>query len=90
MPATTMTMREHKTLENRLRRKAKAMGFLLRRSRTRDRWADDYGLYVLVDDCRGNRFPGARAPYAAFERGEGKSLIGIAEELRQLEHLGRY
>jgi hypothetical protein len=77
-------MSEHKTLENRVRREAKREGFLLRRSRTRDSWADDYGMYVLVDNSAGNRRPGARAPYSAFERGEGTTLDGIADELRLL------
>ena len=78
-----------KLIENYLRWKAKAMGYLLRRSRSRDPdHRDDYvdsHLYMLVDDCRGNRFPFARAPYAAFGRGEGKPLKEIAEELGQLE-----
>ena len=79
-----------KFIENYLRRKAKAMGYLLRRSHSRDPWAEEYldnYLYVLVDDCRRNRFPFARFPAAAFERGEGKPLKEIAEELGQLERL---
>src|SRR3954469_12842269 len=39
----------------RLRRMAARQGLILVKSRRRDRWADDYGLYVLVDDCAGNR-----------------------------------
>ena len=50
----------------------KREGFLLRKSRRRDRTADDYGLYVLVGDSRGNRLPGAQPPVLpAFARGEG-------------------
>jgi hypothetical protein len=76
-----MTQREHKTLENRLRREARRKGFLLRRNRTRDRWADNYGMYVLIGDSAGNRYPGAAAAPNAFWRGEGDTLDGIAQEL---------
>jgi hypothetical protein len=37
-----------KSVEDRLRREAKRKGYLLRKSRTRDRRADHYGLYVLL------------------------------------------
>ena len=77
-----MTDSEHKVLENRLRREAKRKGLLLRRSRSRDRWADDYGLYVLVGDCAGNRRPGAQAPRSELHRGLGGTLADIAQELR--------
>jgi hypothetical protein len=83
-----MSAREHKALENQLRRQAKRKGLLLRRSRIRDRWPDDFGLYVLVDDCRGNRLPGACAPYAALRHGWGDTLAGIAEELSHLRDVG--
>ncbi len=76
-----MTEREHRTLENRLRREAKRKGFLLRRNRTRDRWADNYGLYVLIGDSTGNRLRGAAAAPNAFWRGEGDTLESIAREL---------
>ncbi|OCB32814.1 hypothetical protein A5676_04445 [Mycobacterium malmoense] len=72
---------EHKMLENRLRRVAKRKRFLLRRNRTRDRSAENYGLYVLIGDCAGNRHPGAAAAPNAFLRGEGDTLEHIAEEL---------
>jgi hypothetical protein len=75
-----------KSEENRVRREAKRKGFLLRKSRRRNRWADNYGLYVLVGDCAGNRRPGACAPYAAFRNGEGDTLTGVEE---QLSHLSR-
>jgi hypothetical protein len=58
-------------LENRLRREARRKGFLLRRNRTRDRWADNAG----------NRCPGAAAAPNAFWRGAGDTLDGIAQEL---------
>ncbi|UQX13414.1 hypothetical protein [Candidatus Mycobacterium methanotrophicum] len=29
----------------------------------------DYGLYVLVDDCKGNRSPGAQAARSQFAHG---------------------
>ncbi len=48
-----MNAREHKTLENRLRREAKRKGLLLRRNRTRDCSTENYELYVLIgDSCR--------------------------------------
>ena len=77
-------MRTDKTLSERLRREAKRKGYHLRRSRTRNPLADDYGLYVLVGDSAGNRRPGAAAPYAAFHRGEGMTLASIADELASL------
>lgn len=76
-----MNIREHKTLENRLRREAKRKGFLLRRNRTRDLSADNYGMYVLIGDSAGNRHPGAAAAPNAFLRGEGDTLENIAQEL---------
>ena len=76
-----MDSRDHKTLENRLRREAKRKWFLLRRNRTRDRSADNYGLYVLIGDSKGNLLPGAAAAPLAFWRGEGDTLEGIAAEL---------
>jgi hypothetical protein len=51
-----------KARENTIRREARRKGYLLRKSRIRNRWAEDYGLYVLVTDSRGNRLPGAQAP----------------------------
>ena len=77
-------MHTDKNLENRLRREAKRKGYLLRRSRSRNPRADDYGLYVLVSDSRGNRLPGAQAPQSAFANGEGSMLAGIAEALARL------
>ena len=75
-----MNSREHKTLENRLRREAKRKGLLLRRNRTRDRSAENYGLYVLIGDSRG-QLPGAAAAPNAVWRGEGDTLENIALEL---------
>lgn len=74
-------MQSIKTRENRLRREALRNGYLMRKSRRRDPGADDYGLYVLVDDSRGNRMPGAQAPYSAFARGDGMTLAGIEAAL---------
>jgi hypothetical protein len=70
-----------KSRENQVRRAAKRQGLRLVKSRRRDRWADDYGLHVLVDDCRGNRHPGAQAPLSAVARGEGMSVTEAAETL---------
>ena len=72
--------RQHKALENRVRREARRKGYLLRRSRLHD---DSNGLYILVGDSRGNRLPGAAAAPNAF-RGEGETLEEIAEELRHV------
>lgn len=70
-----------KSHENRVRRLAQRHGWLLRKARTRDAHAEEYGLYVLVDDSRGNRLPGAQAPLSAFARGEGRRLADIEDEL---------
>jgi hypothetical protein len=77
----SITTREHKTLENRLRREAKRKGFLLRRNRIRNRSAENYGMYVLIGDSAGSRHPGAAAAPNAFSRGEGDTLENIAQEL---------
>ncbi|MBV9321122.1 MAG: hypothetical protein JO106_14640 [Mycobacterium sp.] len=63
---------------------AERKGYLLRKSGVRNAHADDYGLYVLVDDCKGNRRPGAQAPRSAFAKGEGMPLIAIEAELASL------
>ncbi len=54
-----MDTRQHKTLENRLRREAKRKGLLLRRNRIRARAAENNGLYVLIGDSEGNRAVGS-------------------------------
>jgi hypothetical protein len=79
-------MQSDKTLENRLRREAKRKGMLLRRNRTRDRSAENYGLYLLIGDSAGSRRAGAAAAPNAFWRGEGDMLSGIAEELARLPY----
>jgi len=60
-------------LENRLRREAKRKGYVLRKSRTRNPLADDYGRFVLMADTRGARVPGAAAASnaAAMRTGHG-------------------
>jgi hypothetical protein len=75
-----------KSEENRVRRDAKRKGYLLRRNRTRDHSAENYGLYVLIGDSRGNHIPGAAAAPNAFWRGEGDTLEGITEELAALTY----
>ena len=73
-----------KSLENSVRREAKRKGYLLRKSRTRNRWADDYGLYVLVPDSFGDRLPGAAGAPSALWRGEGMTLEQLSDELASL------
>lgn len=73
-----------KVRENRLRRAAQRQGLILVKSRRRDPRALDYGLYVLVDDTKGNRMPGAQAPISAFAKGDGVTLDEIEKELRGL------
>ena len=73
-------MRE-KSYEKRVRIAAKRQGLRLVKSRRRDRSADDYGLYVLVGDSRGNRLLGAQAPLSAFAKGDGMSLTDAAAEV---------
>lgn len=77
-----------KSHENRVRRLAQRHGWLLRKSHTRDTSAEEYGLYVLVGDCAGNRRPGAQAPVSAFARGEGASLADVERELLACEQRG--
>ena len=73
-------MRE-KSYEKRVRIAAKRQGLRLVKSRRRDRSADDYGLYVLVGDSRGNRLPGAQAPLSAFtDRRRRRSVGGRSGE----------
>lgn len=68
-----------RTREQRLRRTATRQGLMLVKSRRRDRLAEDYGLYVLVDDCRGNRIGrrGGQAAISEFERGDGLTLDDV-------------
>ncbi|MBC3193837.1 hypothetical protein H7X46_22505 [Pseudonocardia sp. C8] len=75
--------RDDKIRENRLRRAAQRQGLMLVKSRRRDRRAEDYGLFVLVDDTIGNKVGprGGQAAVSAFARGEGMDLDGIEREL---------
>ena len=72
-----------KIRENRLRRMAARQGVLLVKSRRRDPRADDYGLYVLVSDSKGNRVGrrGGQAAVSDFARGHGMTLDGVEREL---------
>jgi hypothetical protein len=79
-----IAMSTNKSEEDRIRREAKAKGYLLRRNRTRDRSAENYGLYVLIGDSAGNRRPAAAAAPNAFWRGEGSTLADIGAELALL------
>src|SRR3954469_13220726 len=77
--AEVTASQQEKVRENRLRRLAARQGRILVKSRRRDPRADDYGLYVLVDDCAGNRgglgrTRGGQAATSAFARGEGMPL----------------
>jgi hypothetical protein len=72
-------VREELTRETRLRRMARRRGYLLVKSRRRDRGAYDYGKYVLVEDTKGNRVGryGGQAAVSAFARGDGMTLDDI-------------
>ena len=71
---------QEKARENRLRNAARRQHKLLCRSRLRDRWAPDYGRYVLISDVMtGARHQAAVA--AAFRRGEGMTLDEVEETL---------
>ncbi|MBO0813525.1 MAG: hypothetical protein J2P23_15980 [Microlunatus sp.] len=74
---------KEKVREIRLRRAAERRGLLLVKSRRRDPGAIGYGLYVLVKDVPANRKPmhGGQAAQNALNRGEGKSLDEIEEEI---------
>jgi hypothetical protein len=73
----------NKVRENRLRRMAARQGYMLVKSRRRDPRAQDYGLYVLVGDSKGNRLGrhGGQAAVSAFAKGEGMTLDRIEHEL---------
>ncbi len=75
-----------KVRENRLRRVAARRGYMLVKSRRRDPWAEDFGLYVLVGDSKGNRVGrhGGQAAISAFANGEGTDLDGIEAQLEAL------
>jgi hypothetical protein len=79
---TTITTTS-KSRENRLRRQAERLGYMLVKSRKRD-YA---GLYVLVGDSRGNRIGqrGGQAAISAFYKDEGQDLDGIEQELQVLD-----
>lgn len=68
-----------KSRETRLRRSAERQGLMLVKSRRRDPHASDFGLYVLVDDSKGNRVGryGGQAAVSAFARGEGVTLDDV-------------
>lgn len=72
-----------KVRENRLRRMAARRGYILVKTRRRDPLALDYGLYVLVDDSRGNRVGrrGGQAAISAFANGEGMTLDEVEATL---------
>ncbi len=74
-------MSTSRSQENRVRREVKAKGYLLRRNRTRNHAADNYGLYLLIGDSAGNRRPGAAAAPNAFRRGAGATLAAVEAEL---------
>ncbi len=69
--------------ERRIRTKAKALGLMLVKHRGRDRLAENYGTYVLVDDCRGNRVGryGGQAAASEFASYGGRTLDQLATEL---------
>lgn len=57
-----------RTREQRLRRMAKRQGFELRRSRRRDPYANDYGVYWLIDPKTSNPQGATLADLDAVER----------------------
>jgi hypothetical protein len=78
-----MTDNAAKVRENRLRRAADRQSLMLVKSRRRDPRAEDFGLYVLVDDSAGNHYGrrGGQAAFSAFLDGEGMTLDEVAEAL---------
>lgn len=80
---TEMTAEQLKTHEGRLRRRAKQMGFMLVKSRTRDPHAYPFGRYILVQDSAGNRYGryGGQAAVSEFAKGYGLRLDQIEDEL---------
>ncbi len=77
-----MTAEQRKVLERRVRRMAASEGLMLVKSRRRDPWADDFGLYVLVGDSAGNRYGryGGQAAVSDFAKGLGMSLEAVAAQ----------
>ncbi len=78
-----MSRNTTKVREGRFHRLAKSRGYMLVKSRRRDPRAEDFGLYVLVGDSRGNRVGryGGQAAVSAFAKGEGMTLDEIEREL---------
>jgi len=76
--------KSHENRVRRVRRAANREGLLLCKARTRNPNAEEYGRYVLVDDCKGNRLPGAQAPKSEFAGGWGRTLDDIEDELNGL------
>ncbi len=78
-----MSQNTTKVREGLLHRLAKSRGYMLVKSRRRDPRAEDFGLYVLVGDSRGNRVAryGGQAAVFAFAKGEGMTLDEIEREL---------
>lgn len=78
-----MTDNADKVRENRARRAADRQGLMLVKSRRRDPRAEDFGLYVLVNDSAGNHYGrrGGQAAFSAFLDGEGMTLDQVEDEL---------
>jgi hypothetical protein len=74
-----------KVREVRLRRAAFRQNLMLVRSRRRDPRAVGYGLYVLVDDTKGNRVGryGGQAAISAFHNDEGMTLDEVEKALNE-------
>jgi hypothetical protein len=69
-----MTPEQVKIFEARLRRAAKRQGMIMRKSRTRDPRAIDYGTYRLLDENSGN-------VQLHDSRGNGVSLLAVEQFL---------
>lgn len=63
---------------------AERQGLMLMKSRRRDPLSLDFGLYVLVDDSKGNRVGrGGQAAVSEFATGGGSTLDDVERMLNR-------
>ena len=78
MRSSSPEVRQHQNRVHRVRRRALARGFLLRRDALTK-------LYVLIDDTEENNFSSMRAVQLAILAGEGTDIEGISRRLDALD-----
>lgn len=79
-----MDARQQLILEQGLRRFAAGLNLMLVKSTSQEPAAEDYGLYVLVNNTKGNRIGqrGGQAAISEFARGGGMTLRQVEKTLK--------